>query len=175
MRTDENGLPLAHLLPDPLAGVKEAAEGLALLLRQGQIIEGREKRAKAAERLKEQGDAITAAKLAQAQLIADRMEWKPHEAVILFERQTCERCGCVNHVFQGFGVKMRQKASAVERIVIHEPGPGSNREAFDRGLPPKLHILVDTVAVCYDCVDEFIAEGSEITPYVFVPGKRPEQ
>lgn len=166
MRTSDDGEPLVHRVRTQRESDLEAKQGLDVLLEKVRVNQSRDARERAARATADELEAIQQRRLRMAQIQAERFEWRPVGSVVLFERQVCENCLGMSHVFRGFSTLMERKADAIRRMV--------QAPCIDFGLPVTQEFLPATVPVCFACVDRMIFNGSlPEAQHEFIPNGRP--
>ena len=164
MYDEDNPPPVVHRVRTEADARKEAQMGLDLLLAQGQALLSREARERALKKLEDESEATRQRRMRLAQLQAERFEWKPVAAAVVFEEQICLYCGTIHSMFRGFGTIMQRKANFAERFLASE--------GLDRGLPFQKRTLSVRTPTCADCLEEFCAEGAQGNVYEFHPNRK---
>lgn len=139
--------------------------GLDQLLARGNAILSREARERAAKHAEEELDSVRAKRMRMAQLQAERFEWKPIAAAVLFEVQTCANCGQKHTFFRGFGTILQRKADFLERWAA--------ADCLDRGLPFQRRQIETAAPTCALCFMDFCTEPPP-APYEFHPDRKGE-
>jgi len=160
MRTSDDGSPLVHRVTTDAQIMRESREGLDVLLKRSSAIQSRDARERAARLLEEESEAVRQRKIRQAQLLAERFEWRPVAAVAIFECQACKTCGHFHYVFRGFATRMERKADTIKRL--------ASAECLDRGLPFERELMATQVPVCVDCLDKYVGQPGEPS-HTYVP------
>lgn len=104
------------------------------------------KQQEARDRLESVSNLILARQAREANILAERMAWRPITAVALIDEQTCHNCGCTTQMFRGFGILMRRSVDKTERIVA--------TSGLDEGLPVQRYFLPSTSEACIECLPE---------------------
>jgi hypothetical protein len=136
--------------------LREAQLDLYELIKKGQAIQSREARERAARLTSDQLAAVQARHLRLSQLAAERFEWRPVAAVVMFEVQTCSHCCRQHKVFRGFGTRFMRRSDSTMRI--------AQAECLDRGLPLETHEILSQAPLCVECMAEVASDGP-MRPY----------
>jgi hypothetical protein len=100
----------------------------------------------AREKLESASNLLFARQARDANLLAEKMQWRPETAVAIIEEQTCRACGCVSQTFKGFGILMRRRVDKAERILT--------THGLDEGLPIQRYYMPWVSEACIECLPE---------------------